>query len=86
MNQEKIAKIYKNKAIWIGYKEEYTENKGLLTTSFAHTPSYYKNEFDYTIYLIEGNCDDSGYCNHGSFLLVAFNEKTKEIIFKSEQW
>lgn len=86
MTREKFDKKYKNKAIWIGYKEEYTEKEGLLTGAFVHTPAYYENEDDYIIYLIEGRCDDSGYCNHGDFLIAAFNEQTKEVVFCSEQW
>lgn len=86
MTKEKFDKNYKNKAIWIGYKDEYTEKRGLLSGAFAFTPAYYKNEDDYIIYLIEGRCDDSGYCNHGNFLIAAFNEKTNEIVFRSEQW
>ncbi len=86
VTKENFEKEYKNKAIWIGKKEEYTEKEGLLSGAFAYTPAYYNNENDYIIYLIEGNCDDSGYCNHGDFLLVAFNEKTNEVVFSSAQW
>ncbi len=77
---------YQDKAIWIGYKNEYTENKGLLPYLFIHTPSYYKNEDDYLIYLVEGNCKGASYCSHGDILLAAFNEKTNEVIFRSQQW
>ncbi len=77
---------YKKMAIWIGYKEEYTENNGLITGIFSNTIVEYKNENDYIIYLIEGKCDNSGYCNHGDYLFAAFNEKTNEVIYKSEQW
>lgn len=86
MTKNKFDEKYKDKAIWIGYKDEYTEKQGLLTGVFAYTPAYYENEEDYIIYLIEGRCDDSGYCNHGDFLIAAFNEKTKEVVFSSEQW
>lgn len=77
---------YKKMAIWIGYKEEYTENNGLITGIFSNAIVEYKNENDYIIYLIEGKCDNSGYCNHGDYLFAAFNEKTNEVIYKSEQW
>lgn len=86
ITKENFDKEYKNKAIWIGHKEEYTEKEGLLSRVFTYTPSYYKNENDYIIYLIEGRCDDSGYCNHGDFLIAAFNEKTNEVIFSSGEW
>ena len=69
-----------------GHKDEYTEKMGLLTGAFSYTPAEYENEDDYIIYLIEGNCDNSGYCNHGKFLMTAYNEKTNEVIFRSERW
>ena len=77
---------YKNKAIWIGHKEDYKENPGLLSGAFYSTPSEYNNENDYVIYLIEGSCDGSGYCNHGEFKLAAFNETTHEVVYSSETW
>ena len=86
MTKEKFDKKYKSKALWIGRKKEYNEKGGLLAGAFSFTPAENKNEDDYIIYLIEGKCDDSGYCNHGSLLLTAYNEKTNEIIYKSEQW
>lgn len=86
MTKEKFNKKYKNKSIWIGHEKEYTEEKGLLSGAFAYTPSYNENEEDYIIYLIEGRCDDSGYCNHGNFLIAAFNEKTNEIVYCSGEW
>lgn len=86
MTKEKFDKEYKNKSIWIGHKKEYTEKNGLLAGAFAYTPVYYENEDDYILYLVEGRCNDSGYCNHGDFLIAAFNEKTNEVIFRSEEW
>jgi len=86
MTKEKFEKEYKDKAMWIGHKEEYTEKEGLLSGAFAYTPADYKNENDYVIYLIEGNGDDSGYCNHGEFIIAAFNEKTKEVVFHAAEW
>lgn len=86
MTKEKFDKKYKNKSIWIGHIKEYTEKNGLLSGAFAYTPAYYENEDDYIIYLIEGKCDNSGYCNHRSFLIAAFNEETNEIVFCSEEW
>ena len=86
MTKEKFDKIYKNKSIWIGHKREYKEKEGLLSGAFAYTPTNYESEDDYIIYLIEGRCDNSGYCNHGEFLIAAFNEKTNEVVFCSEQW
>ncbi len=86
MTPEKFNENYKKQAIWIGHKKEYTEKNGLLSGAFAYTPAYLKNEEDYTIYLVEGECDNSGYCNHGKFLLAAYNEQTNEVIFSAESW
>lgn len=86
ITKEMFDKKYKSKAIWIGNIDEYKDKEGLLTGVFSYTPSYNKNENDYTIYLIEGRCDNSGYCNHGSFLIAAFNEKTSEVVFCSQGW
>lgn len=86
MTLDKFDKTYKKKAEWIGHKNEYTEKFGLLSSIFYSTPSEYKSENDYIIYLIDGDCDNSGYCNHGYFLIAAFNEKTHEVVFSSEAW
>ena len=86
MTDEIFMKKYKNKAIWIGHIDEYTDKKGLLSGVFNDTPAHDKNTNDYTIYLMDGDCDNSGYCNHGNYIIAAFNKKTYEVIFSSEQW
>ena len=86
MTDEIFMKKYKNKAIWIGHIDEYTDKKGLLSGVFNNTPAHDKNINDYTIYLMDGDCDNSGYCNHGNYIIAAFNKKTHEVIFSSEQW
>lgn len=86
MTMEKFDNNYKEKAIWIGHKKEYTEKTGLLSGAFSYTPANYKNEDDFIIYLVNGECDDSGYCNHGKFLLAAYNEQTNEVVFRAEYW
>lgn len=86
MTIEKFDNKYKNKAIWIGHKDDYNERPGLLSGAFYSTPSEYNNENDYTIYLIYGSCYKSDSCNHGEFKLAAFNETTKEIIYSAESW
>lgn len=84
LNVEAFHNQYKDKAIWSGTIQQYDQSKYNL--SFYKTPVENKNESDFLIYLIDGKCDDSGYCNHGYFLFVAINEKTKEIVYKEEQW
>ena len=86
INLDKFNDYFKDKAIWIGHKKEYTEKIGLLTGIFSFTPAKYKNEDDFITYLIEVECDDSGYCNHGEYLFPAINENTNEIIYESSSW
>ena len=77
---------FKEKATWIGTKDEYTKVNGILRGASTYTPIEYKNEDDFIIYLIKGECDDSGYCNHGKYLFAAINENTNEIIYKLSFW
>lgn len=86
MTLEEFDKKYKKQAEWIGHIDDYKEKPGLLSGAFYYTPSEYKNENDYVIYLINGRCDNSGYCNHGSFLMAAFNEKTNQVVYSAETW
>ncbi len=86
MTVSEFDKVYKDKAEWIGHIDEYIEKEGLLSSVFYYTPSEYNNENDYIIYLIEGHCDNSRYCNHGDYLIAAYNEKTNEVVFSSEVW
>ena len=86
MTLSMFDKKYKDKAEWIGHIKEYNEKEGLLAAAFSSTPANYNNEDDYIIYLVDSDCDKSGYCNHGYFLLVAYNEKTHEVIYASESW
>lgn len=86
MTLDEFDKKYKKQAEWIGHKDDYKDKSGLMGGVFYSTPSECKNENDYVIYLIDGNCDDSGYCNHGNFLIAAFNEKTNEVVYSAESW
>ena len=43
MTMDKFDNTYSSKAVWIGHKEDYTENEGLLSSLFTYTPSSYKN-------------------------------------------
>lgn len=86
LTKEEFDKRYREKAIWIGCKSEYAEKSGLLASAFSFTPVDYNDEDNYIIYLVDRNCDDSGYCNHGKFLFVAYNEETHEVIFRAEFW
>lgn len=41
---------------------------------------------DFIIYYLEQRCDDSGYCNHGEYTIVAINDATNEIICENSNW
>lgn len=85
LNVESFENKYKKDAIWVGYKEDYLQNKGLLDDIFSSYLSI-DNEEEFKIYLFDAKCDDSGYCNHGEFSLVAINQDTKEILYTSQKW
>ena len=87
MTLKEFDKKYKNQAEWIGHLDDYKEKEGLLSGAFGCTPAEYAdNKNDYVIYLIKGTCDNSGYCNHGHFIMAAFNEKTHQVIYSVEYW
>ena len=86
MDLNKFNKKYEDKAIGIGNIEDLNDENDFISGAFSYTPAEDNNENDYIIYLFDGSCDDSGYCNHGDFLFAAFNEKTKEVIYKLEDW
>lgn len=86
MTLNEFDKKYKKQSKWTGHIDDYKEKVGLLNEAFYYTPSEDKNENDYVIYLIRGRCDNSGYCNHGDFLIAAFNEKTHQVIYSTETW
>lgn len=84
-NINEYIKIYEKRAIWIGsINDDYDDSKISL-------PSYLNNndeieDENFTIYLISNRCDDSDYCNHGRYLVVAINNDTNEIVFEIEHW
>lgn len=79
-------KQYRTKAKWVGRKNEEEQKEELLESVFLNTPISGKNENHFTIYLIMGDCDNSGYCNHGNYFIAAMNSETKEVVFSSKKW
>ncbi len=73
------------------YKEEY-KDKTVRFHKDASDPyeNIYQDLFEITeyfdLYLLKSNCDDSGYCNHGSEEYILINETTNEIVFYSYYW
>lgn len=85
MTFEKFDKLYKNKSEWTGSIKEYNEKEGLLSGIF-NSIAIKSDKENFKIYLIEGKCDKSGYCNHGNYWVTAINKDTKEIIYKYSNW
>lgn len=86
INIETFKSTYQEKAKWSGYRWQNNPQKISLVGAFSNTPLEYQRGADFYLYLIEGKCDDSGYCNHGEYLFVAINENTKEIVYKGAYW
>lgn len=84
LNIEEFDRKYKDKTEWIGYKDDYYQKEGLLVGSLLYNKL--DNDKDFKIYLFDSYCDDSGYCNHGYYILVGVNENTKEVIYKTSNW
>lgn len=85
MTEDKFDKLYKNKSEWSGSINDYNKQEGLLSEMFNFV-FIKSNKEDFIIYLIEGNCDESGYCNHGNYIVTAINKNTKEIIYEYSSW
>lgn len=76
---------YGANAKWVGYYND--EEKPLGTDiTFGDLPIKYSEESNFKIYVLESYCDDSGWCNHGNYLLVAVNEKTRQVVHVSMVW
>lgn len=85
MNIDDFVSKFEEDAEWIGYLDDYNEKKGLFSSNaFDLVPMEDKDNLK--IYLMESECDSSGYCNHGYYLLMALNEKTKEVLFELSDW
>jgi len=82
---EDIDYLYKDKAEQISYTGDYYTKYGIINDFLSQADIHDKID-NYVIYLIDSRCDNSGYCNHGEFRLVAFNELNKEIVYQYSYW
>ena len=82
MTPELFDNKYRDISLWVGNIK--SNNKMVKEISFPYDID--TNINDYMIYFIEGDCDNSGYCNHGNYLIAAYNEKTNEIFIKETTW
>lgn len=76
---------YLLKAKWIGNNND-NDLPMAVDINFTNLPVEEKDIDNFKIYVIDSYCDDSGWCNHGRYLIVAVNEYTKQVIYESETW
>lgn len=79
-------KNYKDKYDSIAKWHEQIKN---LANEYDYISSYFLNHSlsnEFLMYYIDGECDKSGYCNHGYYKGVGINEENQEIIFIYENW
>lgn len=76
---------YLPKAKWIGNNND-DDLPMAVDINFTNLPVEEKDIDNFKIYVIDSYCDDSGWCNHGRYLIVAVNEYTKQVIYESETW
>ena len=72
--------------MWIGTIQSEELPEAVNEDNLLENISIDGKKENFTIYVNYARCDDSGYCNHGEYILVAYNDITKEIIFKEEHW
>lgn len=92
LTKEKVNKMF-SKAIWIGAIKEddridyiLESNTPTMDEVFYNTNRIEGYLEDFTLYVFDASCDESGYCNHGNFLIAAYNDNTKEILYRYENW
>lgn len=78
--------LYREKAEWMGQYNDYSEKYGLLNDLFNDNLINYIDKDNFSVYLFNSKCDDSGYCNHGIYSLLAINENTKEVLYEYQNW
>lgn len=86
LSQKIVDEKYKSKSIWIGTTQNKEIPEAVDVDNLLERISIDGKKENFTIYVNYARCDDSGYCNHGEYILVAYNDITKEIIFKQEHW
>lgn len=84
--QEYISK-YEKEAKYSSLNYEPDGVTGYLSSDFLYTPYEYQElPKEFVIYYLEQRCDDSGYCNHGEYTIVAINDDTNEVICENSVW
>ena len=87
LNHESIEKKYKEKAIWVGKIDGENQPQGTPDSfNIFWVQGTKGRQSDFTMYVMKASCYKSDSCNHGEFIIVAYNDKTKEIIYKEEDW
>ena len=86
LNPISFDEKYRNGATFIGNYESFENHDNIMMTSFIYTPIDDDRKQDFTIYVYHDECDDSGYCNHGTLIMNAINPKTKEVVHQYSSW
>ena len=87
LKQESVDKKYKNKSIWFGKINGNNKPQGSPDSlNIFWVQGTKGKESDFIMYVMKAKCYKPDSCNHGEFIIVAYNDKTKEIIYKEEDW
>ena len=81
-----VEEKYKSKSTWIGNADSEEVPEAVNDYGLFSNISINGKKENFILYVNSARCDNSGYCNHGEYILVAYNDITKEIIFKEEHW
>ena len=81
-----VEEKYKSKSTWIGSADSEEVPEAVNDYGLFSNISINGKKENFILYVNIARCDNSGYCNHGEYILVAYNDITKEIIFKEEHW
>lgn len=84
MTNELFMRKYQNKAILSS--NESSPNEEVLRKISSPLLENCDNINEFLIYLEKNKCNNSEQCYHNEIVLVAFNEKTKELLYIYEFW
>lgn len=86
LNKDLVDDKFNDISSRVGSLEDFSNDNFFQSTVFLNTSFEEDEKKEFTIYLIDSFCDESGYCNHGGYLIVAYNDKAQEILYKYYHW
>ncbi len=87
LEQNVVDNKYREKALWIGKFDDEDKPKSIGNPiNQLYDIDEIGNVEDFLVYVFKDSCYGDGYCNHGEYIYVAYNDVTKEIIYKQEHW